>query len=69
VGVTVQTSALVDDLGAMHFEVHDEGVSFYFGDNGDSIHIGFTDQSLLNLARFVNRAIRATLEARCIPGP
>jgi hypothetical protein len=67
--VTVQTSALVDDFGAMYFEVHDEEISFYFGKNDDSIHIGFTDQSLLNLARLVNRAVKATVEARAIAIP
>lgn len=65
--VTVQTSALVDDFGAMSFEVHQDNISFYFGKNDDSIHIGFTDQSLMNLAMLVNRAVRATLDARGIP--
>ena len=65
--VTVQTSALVDDFGAMYFEVYDENISFYFGKNDDAIHIAFTDQSLMNLARLVNQAVRATLNARGIP--
>lgn len=67
--VTVQTSALVDDFGTMYFEVQNESISFYFGENADSIHISFTDQSLPNLARLVNRAIKATLEARAITIP
>jgi hypothetical protein len=68
--VTVQTSALVDDLGAMTYQVYDESVSIFFGrGNDDSIHIGFTDQSLLNLAQLVNRAVCAMLQARGIPIP
>jgi hypothetical protein len=37
--------------------------------NDDSIQIGFTDQSLLNLARLVNQAVCAMLRARGIPIP
>jgi hypothetical protein len=65
--VTVQISALVDDFGAIHFEVYKENISFYFGTNADAIHIAFTDQSLMNLAKLVNHAVRATLSARGIP--
>lgn len=68
--VTVQTSALVDDFGAMYYEVDEEAVSIYFGmGNEDSIHVGFTDQSLLNLAQLVNQAVAAMLRARGIPIP
>ena len=65
--VTVQTSALVDDLGAMYFQVYDDEISFYFGEKDDQILITFTDRSLMNLAVLVNRAVRATLEARGVP--
>lgn len=67
--ITVQTSALVDDLGAMYFEVYAEDISFYFGKNDHCIHISFTERSLLNLARLVDRAVKATLDARTITIP
>jgi hypothetical protein len=68
--VTVRASALVDDFGAMFYEVDECSVSIYFGmGNDDSIQVGFTDQSLLNLARLVNRAVCAMLRARGIPIP
>lgn len=68
--VTVQTSALVDDFGAMFYEVDEESTSIYFGrGNDDNIHVGFTDQSLLNLARLANEATCAMLRARGIPVP
>jgi hypothetical protein len=68
--VTVSMSALVDDLCSMRYAVHPEGVSIYFGaGNDDSIHVGFTDQSVINLARLVNQAVCAMLRARGIPVP
>src|SRR5262245_18670480 len=67
--VTVQTSAFVDDLGAMQYEVYEDRVSFFFGRQDDNIHIAFTDLSLMNLARLVNRAVCATLRERGIPVP
>lgn len=67
--VIVQTSALVDDFGAMYFEVYNETISLYFGKNAEEIHISFTDQALLNLARLLNEAIRATMEARAVTIP
>jgi hypothetical protein len=68
--VTVQTSALVDDFGVMWYEVYDENVSIYFGaGNDDDIHVSFTDQSLMNLAKLVNQAVCAMLRARGIPVP
>lgn len=68
--VTVQTSAFVDDFAAMRYEVHEENISIYFCiGNDDNIHVGFADQSLLNLARLVNEAACAMLRARGIPIP
>ncbi|HEX5116284.1 MAG TPA: hypothetical protein VFW65_13900 [Pseudonocardiaceae bacterium] len=68
--VTVSMSALVDDVCSMRYAVNPEGVSVYFGaGNDDSIHIGFTDQSVMNLARLVNQAVCAMLRARGIPVP
>lgn len=67
--VTVQTSALVDDFCPMYYEVYADNISFFFGANDDNIHIGFTDQSLLNLARLANQAVCAMLRARGIPVP
>lgn len=67
--VTVQTSALVDDFGAMSYEIYDVSVSLFFGNKDDNIHVAFTDQSLLNLARLVNQAVCAMLRARGIPVP
>lgn len=70
--VTVQTSALVDDFGAMYYEVNDDAVEIYFGlndSNDDSIHVAFTDQAVMNLARLVNQAVCAMLRARGIPIP
>lgn len=67
--VTVQASAFVDDFGAIRYEIYDVSVSLYFGNRDDNIHIGFTDQSLLNLARLVNQAACAMLRARGIPVP
>jgi hypothetical protein len=65
--VTVQTSAFVDDLGAMYYEVCGDRVSFFFGRQDDNIHIAFTDLSLMNLARLANRAVCAMLRERGIP--
>lgn len=70
--VTVQTSAFVDDFGAMYYEVNEDATSFYFGlsdSNDDSIHVAFTDQAMTNLARLVNQAVCAMLRARGIPVP
>lgn len=68
--VTVSMSALVDDFGAMYYAVHEENVSIYVGvGNDEDIHIAFTDQSMLNLARLVNQAACAMLSARGIPVP
>lgn len=70
VQVAVSTSVLVDDFGVMSYEVRNEGVSFFFGmGNDDRMHVGFTDRSLLNLARLVNQAVCATLRVRGIPVP
>lgn len=65
--VTVETSAFVDDFGAMYYEVYEDRVSFFFGKQADNIHIAFTNQALLNLAQLVNRATCATLRAQGIP--
>jgi hypothetical protein len=68
--VTVQTSALVDDFAAMSYAIYIESTSIYFGrENGANLHVSFTDQSLLNLARLVNQAVCAMLQARGVPVP
>lgn len=67
--VSVQASAFVDDFGAISYQVYDENVSLYFGGLSDNFQVGFTDQSLLNLARLVNQAACAMLCARGIPVP
>jgi hypothetical protein len=70
--VTVQTSAFVDDFGAMYYEVNDDATVFYFGlndSNDDSIHVALTDQAVMNLARLVNQAVCAMLRTRGIPIP
>jgi hypothetical protein len=64
--VTVQASAYVDEFGAMSYQVYSKDVSLFFGKKGEELHIGFTDESLMNLARLVNHAVCATLRARGI---